>query len=339
MHPTRLGCKLLVVTMLVAGTGIALSANHSSRKQDLIGIERLHEQDKEATLSDSADQLAKLWDKEAIRFPADRPAEIGAAVIYADDKEWEKSSGRERTLCYDMEVQDIQIAGDWAFEWGYFSGKIAKGDNVSILYGKGMRVMRKQSDGTWRFARVMSLLAPSPSAVVLEHPCQLAPTTNIVTTKRLPPNNALSASHSSRKQDLIGIERLHEQDKEATLSDSADQLAKLWDKEAIRFPAERPAEIGGAVIYADDKQWEKSSGRERSLCYDLEAQDIQIAGDWAFEWAYGSYKIAKGNDISIQYGKLLRVMRRQSDGTWRFARVMALLAPSASAVVLKHPCQ
>jgi len=26
---------------------------------------------------------------------------------------------------------------------------------------------------------------------------------------------------------MIGIERLHEQDKEATLSDSADQLAKL----------------------------------------------------------------------------------------------------------------
>ena len=172
MQDTRFGSNLLVVTMLVAGVASALLASHPSAKQDMIGIEQLHEQDKEATLSDSADQLAKLWDKDAVRLPAERPAEIGAAVIYADDKQWERSSGRERTLCYDMEVQDIQIAGDWAFEWGYGSEKIAKGDKVSIQYGKVMRVMKRQSDGTWRFARVMGLLAPSASAVVLKHPCQ-----------------------------------------------------------------------------------------------------------------------------------------------------------------------
>jgi len=158
--------------MLVAGTGIALSANHRSRKQDMIGIERLHEQDKEATLADSADQLAKLWDRDGVRFPAGRPAEIGAAVIFADDKQWEMSSGRERSLCYDLEVQDIQIAGDWAFEWGYGSYKITRGDKETVQYAKLMRVMKKQSDGTWRFARVMGLPAPSASAVVLKHPCQ-----------------------------------------------------------------------------------------------------------------------------------------------------------------------
>ena len=185
----------------------------------------------------------------------------------------------------------------------------------------------------------MGLLAPSASAVVLKHPCQLAPSTNIVTTKSLPPNTVLPASHPAVEQDMAGIERLHEQDKEATLADSADQLAKLWDKDAVRFPTDRPAEIGAAVIYANDKQWETSTGRERSLCYDLEVQDVQIAGDWAFEWGYGSYKTAKGDKVSIQYGTLMRIMKRQSDGTWRFARVMGLPASSASAVMLKQPCQ
>ena len=173
MQATRFGGTLLTITMLVAGAVSAPQATHPSVKQDMKGIERLHEQDKEATLSDSADQLAKLWDKDAVRFLVARPAEIGAAVIYSDDKQWEMSSGRERTLCYDMEVQDIQIAGDWAFEWGYGSIKTAKAPNkVSIQYGKVMRVMRRQSDGTWRFARVMGLPAPSASAVVLKHPCQ-----------------------------------------------------------------------------------------------------------------------------------------------------------------------
>src|SRR5215469_4106197 len=172
MQPARFGGTFLTIMMLIAGAVSAHQATNPSVKQDMIEIERLHEQDKVATLADSADQWAKIWDKEGIRFSADRPAEIGAAVIYADDKQWEMSGGRERTLCYDMEIQDVQIAGDWAFEWGYFSGKSAKGDKVSIFYGKGMRVMKRQPDGTWRFARVMSLLAPSASAVVLKHPCQ-----------------------------------------------------------------------------------------------------------------------------------------------------------------------
>jgi len=116
--------------------------------------------------------LSKLWDKDAVRFTAGSPAEIGAAVIYADDKRWEMSSGRERTLCYDIEIQDVQIAGGWAFEWGYLSGKSSKGGTESIFYGKVMRVMKRQSDGTWRFSRVMVLPAPSASAVVLTHPCQ-----------------------------------------------------------------------------------------------------------------------------------------------------------------------
>src|SRR5215469_8830142 len=96
MQDTQLGSNLLVVTMLVAGVASAPLSSHPSAEQDMVGIERLHEQDKEATLSDSADQLAKLWDKDGVRLPMDRPAEIGAAVIYADDKQWERSSGRER---------------------------------------------------------------------------------------------------------------------------------------------------------------------------------------------------------------------------------------------------
>ena len=148
-----------------------------------------------------------------------------------------------------------------------------------------------------------------------------------------------AAARGGLEADRAAIERLHEQDRAATLSDSADQLAKLWDKDAVRFSADRPAEIGAAVIYANDKRWEMSSGRERSLCFDLEIQDVQIAGDWAFEWWYGSYKTSKDGKVSIGYGKGVRVMKRQPDDTWRFARVISQTAPSASAVVLQHPCQ
>lgn len=168
----------------VHGTSPKSSVRGGS-EADLAAIERLHDEDREATLTDSADQLAKLRDKDAVRFPMESPAEIGAAAIYADDKRWEMSSGRERTLCYNMEVQDVQIAGDWAVEWGYASGKNAKDGKVSIEYAKILRVMKKQSDGTARFARVMVLTAPSASAV-LQRNCYRRSTVSINHLQCLP---------------------------------------------------------------------------------------------------------------------------------------------------------
>src|SRR5438552_18406586 len=85
----------------------------SSGEADRIAIERLHQQDVEATLSDKADELARLWDNEAVRIQPGRPAEIGKAEIYANDKRWESKADRAKTLSYKSEIKDVQIAGGW----------------------------------------------------------------------------------------------------------------------------------------------------------------------------------------------------------------------------------
>ena len=166
----RFGQALCLITIVAAGAGTAFPQNPSA-EQDKAGIERLHQQDKDATLSDKADELEKLWDVDAVRIQSGRPAEISKAVIYADDKQWEASPGREHTLCYDLEVQDVQIAGDWAFEWGYGSFTISKDGKRTMGHGKVMRVMKRQADGSWKFARVMGLLDKSASAAPVAHPC------------------------------------------------------------------------------------------------------------------------------------------------------------------------
>jgi ketosteroid isomerase-like protein len=142
-------------------------------EQDIAGIERLHQQDASATLSDKADELAKLWDSDAVRIQPGRPAEVGKAVIYANDKRWEASKGKQKTLCGHMEIQDLQIAGDWAFEWAYFSYKenTAEG-KVSTSQGKVLRVLHRQVDGSWKFARVMNFTEKLPSAAPVSHPCE-----------------------------------------------------------------------------------------------------------------------------------------------------------------------
>jgi ketosteroid isomerase-like protein len=137
------------------------------------------------------------------------------------------------------------------------------------------------------------------------------------------------------EQARAGIEQLHKLDIQTTLSGKADELAKLWDKDAVRLLPGSPAEIGKAAIYATDKR-EEQAGQGLNACYKPEIKDLQIDGDWAFEWGYFSYKAPKEKAFR---GKVLRVMKRQPDGSWKFARVMAVVDENDSATPMSNPCQ
>jgi len=72
----------------------------------------------------------------------------------------------------------------------------------------------------------------------------------------------------------------------------------------------------------------------------MEIQDGKIAGDWAFEWAYFSYKGSNTEGkVSTAQGKVMRVLHRQADGSWKFARVMNFTENVASAAPVSHPCE
>ena len=167
----RFGKIMIVVCLLGVGAAIALLAQENGLAQEAkLGIERLHQQDVEATLSDKADELAKLWDNEAVRIQPGSPPEVGKATIYAHDKRWEGKSDRPSTLCYKSEIKDVQIAGDWAFEWGYFSYKDSS--NPKPMRGKVLRVMKRQPDGSWKFARVVGYPEKLESAAPMSNPCE-----------------------------------------------------------------------------------------------------------------------------------------------------------------------
>jgi ketosteroid isomerase-like protein len=179
-HPIHLNIlrrfgKLVISAVALGAAAGAILVGQESRsiEQDRAAIERLHKQDVAATFSDKADELANLWDNDAVRIQPGLPAEVGKAVIYANDKRWEASKGKQKTLCGHMEIQDLQIAGDWAFEWAYFSYKenTAEG-KVATSQGKVLRVLHRQLDGSWKFARVMNFTDKLPSAAPVSHPCE-----------------------------------------------------------------------------------------------------------------------------------------------------------------------
>jgi uncharacterized protein DUF4440 len=126
----------------------------SAAARDGIAIERLHQLDVETTLTDKADELSKLWDNDGVRLTEGRSAEVGKAVIDADNKLSRTKNPEWRTIYYKPEIKDVQIVGDWAFEWGYFETAHQESASATevALRGKTLRVFRRQTDGSWKIA-------------------------------------------------------------------------------------------------------------------------------------------------------------------------------------------
>jgi len=63
--------------------------------------------------------------------------------------------------------------------------------------------------------------------------------------------------------------------------------------------------------------------------YTLDAQEITIAGDYAFEW--GTYRssarsLTDGQIVNYA-GKFMRILQRQLDGSWKMHRTMVTTDP------------
>ena len=140
-----------------AGQSAASRAKTSARAADLAGIEKLHQQDIRATLSQNIDELTNLWADDGVLVEQGGPILAGKAAIHADLVKSHREDPNARDLSYAPHIRDIQIAGDWAIEWGTFDAAFQQGSDKRVVKfaGRFLRVLRKQRDGSWKFARVL----------------------------------------------------------------------------------------------------------------------------------------------------------------------------------------
>ena len=83
---TRFVLVSAIVCVLGLSAGVRSLARENRSAQDRAAMERLHQRIVEATLSGKADELAKLWDDDGVRLIIGCLAEVGEAVIDADNK-------------------------------------------------------------------------------------------------------------------------------------------------------------------------------------------------------------------------------------------------------------
>ena len=65
-----------------------------------------------------------------------------------------------------VSLEEVQVAGDWAFAWGteQFTLVPRAGGAPIEMQGKGMSILSRQPDDSWKFARGINNSLPKPAA-------------------------------------------------------------------------------------------------------------------------------------------------------------------------------
>jgi len=128
-----------------------------TRAADLAAIEKLHQLDVEATLKQDPIYLEKLWSEDCIKVDGPNGPVVGLKAMKEMYAKFKADYPELKVLKYTNDVTDVQIVASWAIEVGYSEATYqmsAKDKPVSIPRTQGMRVLKRQSDGSWKFAVV-----------------------------------------------------------------------------------------------------------------------------------------------------------------------------------------
>ena len=123
---------------------------------------------------------------------------------------------------------------------------------------------------------------------------------------------------------LQAIEDLHQRDMEAVRRGDYEALVGLWTDDIVSLAPDRPAIKGKEAMRKElMKRKEENSGME-VLDYVLSFDEVKILGDVAYEWGTyrGTVRWSGREEETRQEGKLMRILKRHDDGSWKVARTI-----------------
>jgi len=128
---------------------------------------------------------------------------------------------------------------------------------------------------------------------------------------------------NTTRKDLEDIEDTHRRDVAATKAGDFETLKSLMDAQCMVFPPDSEPEAGQAYL---DRVRTASDGIELQpeiLELVQEWEEVRLLGDFAFEQGVirSAVKDAEGAVIR-ETQRLMRLLKRQQDGTWRVFRAM-----------------
>jgi len=135
--------------------------------------------------------------------------------------------------------------------------------------------------------------------------------------------NIVSKTSDTPAAARAGIEKLRKADIDATLTQEPGALTTLWSDDGVNLQSPAGPVVGLKALDDLYVKFRVDHPEFKVLKYSPEFKELQIVDGWAIESvdANGTFKMsAKDEPVTVQQ-KLLRVLKRQSDGSWKFALV------------------
>jgi len=136
---------------------------------------------------------------------------------------------------------------------------------------------------------------------------------------------ACQSKKSQKDQEALDrIEELHRKDIAASKARDFKTLLSLWTEDGVLLlPGKKPV-VGKEALKAYMDEQAEISRTYKIKKYKHAWEEIKVIGDWAFEWGFyeGEAEMIKGGEIIREQGKLLRILKRQEDGSWKAARAI-----------------
>ena len=133
-------------------------SNSSSAENDLRAIKALNQRDMQFALANDAAMMISQWTEDFVLLPPAGPILRGRSVIAEAFRGVESPTIVESVI----DIQEIKILGDHAFEWGTYRYGVRphEGGETVRTSGKLMRILQRQPDGSWKIYRGMSTVDP-----------------------------------------------------------------------------------------------------------------------------------------------------------------------------------
>jgi uncharacterized protein (TIGR02246 family) len=130
---------------------------------------------------------------------------------------------------------------------------------------------------------------------------------------------------STLENDLRAIELINQRDVQFAMANDAAAMMSQWTDDFVMLPAVGPIMRGRRAI-ADAFRAVESPEIVDSV---LDIQEVKVLGDHAYLWGTYHYAVRPrgGGETIRTSGKLMRILQRQPDGSWRMYRGIATVDP------------
>jgi uncharacterized protein (TIGR02246 family) len=152
--------RIATVLVFLAGLGIGYlvrpSADRFRQKDghaaDLVAIEKAHQEDVEATLTQDPKGLIDLWAEDGVRFTPGSPPTVGKQAIGAVNEKFRAQYPGFKVLSYTAKYKNIHVEDSLACEWFEREGeyKLSPESPPASWHANGLDVLKRQSDGAWK---------------------------------------------------------------------------------------------------------------------------------------------------------------------------------------------